>query len=121
LYLVRTGFQIVDEAEVDQISLQGSSAVLHFSQVYIYSSEGRPAVDAGTGWTQRDASWRKEDESQPERREPSGCPRGKRAGSLPWVVFDTGGLDPPIDNNVDPTPQGRRIQRTRAFRTSREL
>lgn len=27
-------------------------AVLHFPEVYIHSSEGRPAIDAGTGWTQ---------------------------------------------------------------------
>jgi hypothetical protein len=27
-------------------------AVLYFPKVYIHSSEGRPAIDAGTGWTQ---------------------------------------------------------------------
>jgi hypothetical protein len=27
-------------------------AVLRFPEVYIHSSEGQPAIDAGTGWTQ---------------------------------------------------------------------
>ena len=34
------------------IALQNGVAVLYFPQVYIHSSEGRPAIDAGTGWTQ---------------------------------------------------------------------
>jgi hypothetical protein len=32
--------------------LQDGTAVLHFKEVYIHSSKGSPAVDAGTGWTQ---------------------------------------------------------------------
>ena len=37
---------------LEQIALQGSVALLYFRQVYIHSSDGRPAIDAGTGWTQ---------------------------------------------------------------------
>ena len=40
------------DSAVDQITLEASVAVLHFPEVYIHSSEGRPAIDAGTGWTQ---------------------------------------------------------------------
>ena len=42
----------IHDSAVDQITLEGSVAVLHFPEVYIHSSEGRPAIDAGTGWTQ---------------------------------------------------------------------
>ena len=35
-----------------QIALQEGVAVLYFPRVYVHSSEGRPAIDAGTGWTQ---------------------------------------------------------------------
>lgn len=37
---------------LEQIALQGSVALLYFRQVYIHSSDGRPAIDAGTRWTQ---------------------------------------------------------------------
>ena len=37
---------------LDVIALQNGMAVLYFPQVYIHSSEGRPGIDAGTGWTQ---------------------------------------------------------------------
>jgi hypothetical protein len=47
----RQAIEIHDSA-FDQIALQDGTAVLHFKKVYIHSSEGRPAVDAGTGWTQ---------------------------------------------------------------------
>ena len=43
----------IHDSAVDQITLEAGVAVLHFSEVYIHSSEGRPAVDAGTGWTQK--------------------------------------------------------------------
>jgi hypothetical protein len=42
----------IHDCAFDQITLQGGTAVLHFKEVYIHSSEGRPAVDAGTGWSQ---------------------------------------------------------------------
>jgi hypothetical protein len=42
----------IHDSAVDQITLEASAAVLRFSEVYIHSSEGRPAIDAGTGWTQ---------------------------------------------------------------------
>jgi len=32
--------------------MEGSQAVLCFSHVYIHQSEGKPGVDAGTGWSQ---------------------------------------------------------------------
>ncbi|HEX4427361.1 MAG TPA: hypothetical protein VH079_18310 [Terriglobales bacterium] len=42
----------IHDSALDQIGLEGGVAVLHFPEVYIHSSEGRPAIDAGTGWTQ---------------------------------------------------------------------
>jgi hypothetical protein len=42
----------IHDSAVDQITLEASVAVLHFPEVYIHSSEGRPAIDAGTGWAQ---------------------------------------------------------------------
>ena len=32
--------------------MEGNQAVFWFSHVYIHQSEGKPGVDAGTGWTQ---------------------------------------------------------------------
>jgi hypothetical protein len=43
----------IHDSAVDQITLEASAAVLQFPEVYIHSSEGRPAIDAGTGWTQK--------------------------------------------------------------------
>ena len=42
----------IHDSAVDQITLEAGVAVLHFPKVYIHSSEGRPSIDAGTGWTQ---------------------------------------------------------------------
>ena len=42
----------VHDSALDQITLEQGVAVLHFPQVYIHSSEGRPAIDDGTCWTQ---------------------------------------------------------------------
>jgi hypothetical protein len=42
----------IHDSAVDRITVEASVAVLHFPEVYIHSSEGRPAIDAGTGWTQ---------------------------------------------------------------------
>lgn len=49
--LQNQAIEIYDSA-LDQITLEAGVAVLHFPQVYIHSSEGRPAIDAGSGWTQ---------------------------------------------------------------------
>jgi hypothetical protein len=43
--------EIYDSA-LDEITLEDGTAVLHFPEVYIHSSDGRPAIDAGSGWTQ---------------------------------------------------------------------
>jgi hypothetical protein len=42
----------IHDSAVDQITLEANVAVLRFAEVYIHSSQGRPAIDAGTGWTQ---------------------------------------------------------------------
>ena len=42
----------IHDSALDQIMLQDRTVVLHFKEVYIHSSEGRPGSDAGTGWTQ---------------------------------------------------------------------
>jgi hypothetical protein len=52
MFVQKQAIEIHDSA-FDQITLlQDGTAVLHFKKVYIHSSEGRPAIDAGTGWTQ---------------------------------------------------------------------
>ena len=43
----------IHDSAVDQITVEAGAAVLHFPEVYIHSSEGRPAIDVGTGWTQQ--------------------------------------------------------------------
>lgn len=45
----------IHDSALDRITLEGGVAVLHFPEVYIHLSEGRPAIDAGTGWTQEAA------------------------------------------------------------------
>jgi len=42
----------IHDSALDRITLEGGMAVLYFPAVYIHSSEGRPAIDAGTGWSQ---------------------------------------------------------------------
>jgi hypothetical protein len=42
----------IHDSALDQISLEHGVALLHFPEVYIHSSSGRPAIDAGSGWTQ---------------------------------------------------------------------
>jgi hypothetical protein len=42
----------IHDSMLERIALQDGVAVLYFPQVYIHSSEGRPSIDAGTGWTQ---------------------------------------------------------------------
>lgn len=43
----------IHDSELDRITFEGSDALLHFPSVYIHASEGRPGVDAGTGWGQK--------------------------------------------------------------------
>jgi len=42
----------IHDSTLDQITFESDIAVLHFPRVYIHSSAGRPAIDAGSGWTQ---------------------------------------------------------------------
>lgn len=42
----------IHDSKLDAISVRGREAVLHFSEVYIHESTGRPGIDAGTGWVQ---------------------------------------------------------------------
>jgi hypothetical protein len=42
----------IHDSELDRITFEGVDAVLHFPYVYIHASEGRPGIDAGTGWGQ---------------------------------------------------------------------
>ncbi|HKR31922.1 MAG TPA: hypothetical protein VJT08_15685 [Terriglobales bacterium] len=43
----------IHDSEFDRITFEGADALLHFPHVYIHASEGRPAIDCGTGWSQR--------------------------------------------------------------------
>ena len=42
----------IHDSALQEIIVEGDAAVLHFPHVYIHESEGRPGVDAGTGWSQ---------------------------------------------------------------------
>lgn len=43
----------IHDSVLGHITLEPTGmAVLHFPKVYIHSSEGRPAIDEGTGWVQ---------------------------------------------------------------------
>jgi hypothetical protein len=42
----------IHDSALGRIALEDGVAVLHFPEVYIHSSEGRPAFDSGTGWAQ---------------------------------------------------------------------
>ena len=43
----------IHDSALDQITRERDVAVLQFAEVYIHSSEGRPAIDVGTGWAQQ--------------------------------------------------------------------
>lgn len=43
----------IHDSKLDTISIRGGEAVLHFSEVYIHESTGKPGTDAGTGWVQQ--------------------------------------------------------------------
>jgi hypothetical protein len=42
----------IHDSTLGLIAFENGVAVLYFPHVYIHSSDGRPATDAGTGWTQ---------------------------------------------------------------------
>ena len=42
----------IHDSVLDSVCMEGSHAAVCFSHVYIHQSEGKPGVDAGTGWTQ---------------------------------------------------------------------
>jgi hypothetical protein len=43
----------IHDSTLERALLLPGKAELHFSSVYIHESEGRPGIDAGTGWVQR--------------------------------------------------------------------
>ena len=43
----------IHDSELESIELAEGAVELRFSPVYIHKSEGRPGIDAGTGWAQR--------------------------------------------------------------------
>jgi len=42
----------IHDSALDEVTFEAGVAVLRFPKVYIHSSEGRPGIDPGTGWTQ---------------------------------------------------------------------
>lgn len=42
----------IHDSTLESISISADHVVLDFSAAYIHQSDGRPAIDAGTGWTQ---------------------------------------------------------------------
>jgi hypothetical protein len=42
----------IHDSILDDVSIQGGNAVLHFPKVYIHESAGTPGVDGGSGWVQ---------------------------------------------------------------------
>jgi hypothetical protein len=43
----------IHDSEVESLLIDVGQVVLEFSSAYIHQSDGRPAIDAGIGWTQR--------------------------------------------------------------------
>lgn len=43
----------IHDSVLERILLTDGCVELHFSSVYIHQSEGRPGMDAGSGWVQR--------------------------------------------------------------------
>jgi hypothetical protein len=52
LFVVSNRAIEIHDSAIDQISLENGVAVIHFPTVYIHQSDGKPAMDAGTGWVQ---------------------------------------------------------------------
>lgn len=42
----------IHDSRVSKIAIQGNTVVVHFQWAYLHKSNGRPGVDAGTGWVQ---------------------------------------------------------------------
>ena len=42
----------IHDSKLQSIAISAGHVVLDFSSAYIHQSDGRPAIDAGTGWTQ---------------------------------------------------------------------
>jgi hypothetical protein len=42
----------IHDSILQSIAISAGHVVLDFSSAYIHQSDGRPAIDAGTGWTQ---------------------------------------------------------------------
>jgi hypothetical protein len=40
------------DSRIDQISLAGGGATIHFSHAYLHKASGTPGKDPGTGWSQ---------------------------------------------------------------------
>jgi len=91
----------IHDSALDRISLEGDMAVLHFPEVYIHSSEGRPTIDAGTGWTQeaviRIGAAQIEGEFSPESREAYG-------GYAHYLYDGSLAIDGTISDNLIPIP-----------------
>ena len=91
----------IHDSALDQINLEGNMAVLHFPEVYIHSSEGRPTIDAGTGWTQeaviRIGAARIEGEFSPESREAYG-------GYAHYLYDGSLAINGTISDNLIPIP-----------------
>ena len=43
----------IHDSTFDGVEPDGTNLVLHFSSAYIHESEGKPGVDAGSGWVQQ--------------------------------------------------------------------
>src|SRR5580693_2661659 len=42
----------IHDSKLQSIAIRAGHVVLDFSSAYIHQSDGRPSIDAGTGWTQ---------------------------------------------------------------------
>jgi len=42
----------IHDSQLQSITISAGDVVLDFSSAYIHQSDGRPGIDAGTGWTQ---------------------------------------------------------------------
>jgi hypothetical protein len=91
----------IHDSALDEIRLEGGIAVLHFPEVYIHASEGRPALESGMGWTQeaviRIGNARIEGEFPPESREAYG-------GYAHYLYDGSLAINGTISNNLIPIP-----------------
>ena len=91
----------IHDSALERIALEDGVAVLYFPEVYIHSSGGRPAIDAGTGWTQeaviRIANARVEGTFSPESREAYG-------GHALYLSDGSLAMNGTISDNLIPIP-----------------